>query len=56
MPFGKTIKRVEAYINMENGFDIEVYTLIVLIKYLKFLHVTLEMDRYKTQKIRASSP
>ena len=24
MPFGKTIKRVVAHINMENGFDIEV--------------------------------
>ena len=30
--FGKTIKRVVAYIGMENGFDIEVYTLIVFTK------------------------
>ena len=30
--FGKTIKRVVAYIDMENGFDIEVYTLDVFIK------------------------
>ena len=32
MPFGKTIKRVVAYIDMENGFDIEVYALDVFIK------------------------
>ena len=32
IPFGKTIKRVVAYIDMENGFDIEIYTLDVFIK------------------------
>ena len=32
MPFGKTIRRVVARINMENGFDIEVDTLTVFIK------------------------
>ena len=32
MPFGKTIKMVVAYIDMENGFDVEVYTLDVFIK------------------------
>ena len=36
MPFGKTIKKVVARISMEDGFDIEVYILIVFIKLLKF--------------------
>ena len=41
MPFGKTIKRVVASIYMENSY-IEIYTLIVFIKKLKFLHVTID--------------
>ena len=36
MPFGKRIRKVVARISMEDGFDIEVYTLIVFIKLLKF--------------------
>ena len=42
MPFGKTIKTIVAYISMENGFDIEIYTLIVFIKSLKFLPMTVD--------------
>ena len=32
MPFGKTIKGVVSYIDMENDFDIEIYALDVFIK------------------------
>ena len=42
MPFGKTIKRVVAYIGMENSFDIEVYALYVFIKYLKLQPMTVD--------------
>ena len=37
MPFGKTMRRLVAYISMGNGFDIEVgYINFIIIKYLKF--------------------
>ena len=60
MPFGKTIKTVVACISMENGFNIEVYTLIVLIKSLKFLPVTVDSLNHglvqKKTSFRAPSP
>ena len=60
MPYGQAIKRVVACINMENVFHIEVHTLIVFIKKLKFLHVTVDSLNpglvQNTRKFRALSP
>ena len=60
MPFGKTIKRVVAYIDMENCFDIEVYALDVFIKLLKLLPVTVDsLNRglvQNTTNFRAPGP
>ena len=60
MPFGKTIKRVVAYIGMENISDIEVYALDVFIKKLKLLRVIVDsLNRglvQNTTNFRTPSP